>query len=165
METPRELEPEISAARAFLKANTMAAVSTASNDGRPELAFVYYIIDDDLNFYFITRRDSQKFRNILENWRLAVAVADEDDVKTVQLSGRVEEVTDEGEIDRHTHMIIRSPKLASLYMRNAPMKFLPPRVPEPDGVHFALLCLRPDWIRWMRKNPETDEPEFFTLRG
>ncbi len=40
----------------------------------------------------------------------------------------------------------------------------PPRVPEPDGTHFALLRMRPTWMRWMRKNPETDEPEFITIR-
>ncbi len=150
-------------ALAFLKSRTLAAVSTASNDGNPEVAFVYYVTDDDFNFFFITRRDSAKFQNWLGNRRLAAAVADEDEVKTVQMAGPVEEVVDEGEIARHTHMIIRSPKLAQLYMRNAPMKFLPPRVPEPDGTHFALLRLRPSWLRWMRKDPETDEPQFFTI--
>ncbi|HTM68270.1 MAG TPA: pyridoxamine 5'-phosphate oxidase family protein [Candidatus Binatia bacterium] len=154
---------ETELALGFLRQNTMAAVSTASKDGKPELAFVYFIVDDVFTFFFITRRDSVKFRNIAENPLLAVSVANEDEVRTVQMYGAVEEVTDDAEIQRHTHMIIRSPKLASLYMRNAPMKFLPPRVPEPDGVHFALLRMRPTWLRWMRKNVETDEPEFFTL--
>ena len=163
MDIAHDLQPELAETLAFLQSNTMAAVSTASRGGQPELAFVYYITDEDLNFFFITRRDSQKFRNLSENWRLAAAVVDEDEMKTVQMAGTVEEVIDEGEIARHTHMIIRSPKLASLYMRNAPMKFLPPRVPEPDGVHFALLRMHPDWVRWMRRNKETDEPEYFTL--
>lgn len=163
MHVEKESHQEAEAALAFLKAHTLAAISTASKDGRPEVAFVYYVVDDDFNFFFITRRDSAKFQNFLENKRLAVAVAEEDEVKTLQMTGSVDEVVDEGEIARHTHMIIRSPKLAQLYMRNAPMKFLPSRVPEPDGTHFALLRMRPSWIRWTRKNVETDEPEFFTI--
>lgn len=154
---------EAESALAFLKSRTMAAISTASKDGRPELAFVYYVVDDDFNFFFITRRDSAKFRNFLENRRLAAAVADEDEVKTVQMAGPAEEVLDEAEIARHTHMIVRSPRLAGLYMRNAPMKFLPPRAPEPDGTHFALLRMRPAWMRWMRKDAETDEPVYITI--
>ncbi|MEY4744778.1 MAG: hypothetical protein RL272_723 [Candidatus Parcubacteria bacterium] len=154
---------EAEEALAFLKSSTLAAVSTASRDGKPEVAFVYYVTDDDFNLFFLTRRDSLKFRNILENGRAAIAVGNEDEVKTVQMAGKIEEVTEEGEIARHTHLIIRSPKLASLYMRNAPMNFLPPRVPQPDGTHFALVRLRPDWLRWMRKNLETDEPEYFTI--
>ena len=62
----------------FLKEKQLAVVSTVSAEGKPESATVLYFIDDDFNFYFITRRNTRKFGNLQStNNNVAIVVGTE----------------------------------------------------------------------------------------
>lgn len=78
----------------FLKQNTTAVLATASKDGEPHAATIYYMIDDDLNFYFITKRDTTKSQNLKSGGRAALAIYEEGTQTTVQAVGKVEEEMD-----------------------------------------------------------------------
>ena len=77
---------------AFLKHHPMAVLSTVSHDGTPWGSAVYYIADEDFNFYFVTRVETFKYENLDKNPLAALTIADKDTQTTVQLAGKVSKV-------------------------------------------------------------------------
>ncbi len=146
----------------FLKEQHLACLATVAPNGQPSASFVYFVADDDYVVYFMTRRDSRKWANATANGRCAVAVADEERMRSVQMEGDVVELTDPAEVEQNVHRIFRSSQMAEAYLGNAPMKFLPPADPTGKAEHYAILCFRPKWLRWMRKNA-AGQPEYFEL--
>jgi len=50
----------------FLKDNFVMEIATA-RDNKPAVSPVIYVIDEDLNFYFVTYRESVKAQNLINN--------------------------------------------------------------------------------------------------
>lgn len=75
----------------FLKQNSTAVLATASKGGEPHAATIYYMVDEDLNFYFITKRDTTKSQNLKDGGRAALAIHEATTQTTVQVVGKVEE--------------------------------------------------------------------------
>jgi nitroimidazol reductase NimA-like FMN-containing flavoprotein (pyridoxamine 5'-phosphate oxidase superfamily) len=74
----------------FLQKNKVAVVATASKDGIPEAATITYLFDDDFNFYFITRKQSQKLINLRKNPNVALVIGTDAKIPaTVQIQGHV----------------------------------------------------------------------------
>jgi nitroimidazol reductase NimA-like FMN-containing flavoprotein (pyridoxamine 5'-phosphate oxidase superfamily) len=92
-------------------------MTLASNraDGRPQASTLGYL-NDGLNLYFVTARDSEKLRNIIADPRVGVAirgVGAEGEAVGVSIDGRAEEVTDGDEVKRLNDLIItRSPDVS-----------------------------------------------------
>jgi len=78
----------------FLKQNSTAVLATANKYGEPHAATIYYTVDEDLNIYFITKRDTTKSQNLKNSGRGALAVHEATTQTTVQAVGKVEEETD-----------------------------------------------------------------------
>jgi uncharacterized protein YhbP (UPF0306 family) len=74
---------------AFLKKHQVGVLSTAGEAGTVWGADVYYLTDDDLNIYFVTRVGTFKYKNIEAQPYAALTVADDEAQITVQLSGKV----------------------------------------------------------------------------
>lgn len=72
----------------------LGVVSTVSDGGKPESASLYYIKDDALNIFFVTRSGSRKYKNILKNPNVSFVITSEHPPKTVQLEGTAREVID-----------------------------------------------------------------------
>jgi len=53
-------------ATSFLRENFVMNLATCSDD-KPAVAPIVYVIDDDLNFYFVTYRDTLKSHNLIKN--------------------------------------------------------------------------------------------------
>ena len=70
----------------------MGILSTASEEGKPWGAAVYYVADEDFNIYFVTRTGSYKYQNLDKNPVVAFTVADAQTQTTVQVQGRVERI-------------------------------------------------------------------------
>ncbi|MGI4819413.1 MAG: pyridoxamine 5'-phosphate oxidase family protein [Janthinobacterium lividum] len=71
-------------------------------DGRPHAATLGYV-NDGLNLYFITSKDSEKLANLTADPRVGVAIrgrADEGEAVGVAIDGRAQIVSDQSEIDR-----------------------------------------------------------------
>jgi nitroimidazol reductase NimA-like FMN-containing flavoprotein (pyridoxamine 5'-phosphate oxidase superfamily) len=79
--------------RAFLKLKFVAELATTNGD-KPTCSPVIYIIDDDLNFYFVTNIDTYKAKNILENPKVSLCVW-EFNKMSVQMDGVAEQVENE----------------------------------------------------------------------
>ncbi len=77
----------------FLKSNFVGVLSTA-NDNKPTCSPVVYVIDDDLNFYFVTNTETYKARNIEKNPKVSIAVWQFLEM-SVQMDGIATKVTDD----------------------------------------------------------------------
>jgi general stress protein 26 len=76
----------------FLRHHPMGILSTVSEDGKPWGAAIYYVVDEDFNFYFVTRAGTHKYQNLESHPFVALTVADSGSQTTVQLSGKVEKL-------------------------------------------------------------------------
>ncbi len=70
----------------------MGILSTVSDNGTPWGSAVYYIADEDFNFYFVTRAETLKYQNIDNTALAALTIADSDSQTTVQLTGKISAV-------------------------------------------------------------------------
>lgn len=77
----------------------MGILSTVSKDGRPWGSAIIFAIDEDLNFFFMTRSDTLKYKNIEAHPTVALTVADEKYQVTVQAVGTVTRVAAKDYID------------------------------------------------------------------
>ncbi len=81
--------PEYERVHLFLKKHPMGILSTAGGAGSVWGAAIYYVTDDDLNIYFVTRMGTLKYKNIEAQPFAALTVADSEAQITVQLSGTI----------------------------------------------------------------------------
>src|SRR5688572_12065278 len=92
----------------FLKTHHMGILSTVSKDGKPWGSAITFAVDDDLKFYFMTRADTLKYKNIEANHNVSLTVADETEQISVQSVGVVSRV------DTDDYMDVVFKKLASV---------------------------------------------------
>ena len=99
----------------LLDSQKLMTLAVNRADGRPQAATLGYL-NDGLNLYFVTARDSEKLRNIIADPRVGVAVrgvAGEGEAVGLSIDGRAEEVTDGDEVQRLNDLIIeRSPEIS-----------------------------------------------------
>lgn len=86
----------------YLKSQKLMSVATY--DERPWIAVVFYVMDDDLNFYFISDPETKHAKYIGHNPQTAVAIYDSAQVVTdkkvgVQMHGRAEIVSGLSQIE------------------------------------------------------------------
>lgn len=86
----------------FLRENSTAVVATSFND-EPRASTVYYFVDDDFNFYFVTIRNTAKYMNIHLNPKAAIVVGTGPEHISVQAHGIAVPVLDETERKRILH--------------------------------------------------------------
>jgi len=99
----RDMTVDITASREhladFLSKNRVGLLATADSSGRPHAATIYITHDRQFDLYFITKKDTQKSRNLQSNNRAAIAIYDADSQSTVQAEGTVVEVTDPKQLE------------------------------------------------------------------
>ena len=146
----------------FLKDHKTAVVATASRGGEPQAATVFYAIDDDFTFNFITDKISRKFKNLKENPHVAVVVGTGEDVRTVQCGGHVETVDYLKDTDR-AEGIIRK------VIENIKLHSDPPAWPVliNPSVEFGIFILKPSWMVFLnleiQKNGDTTPYDYLKV--
>jgi general stress protein 26 len=89
----------------FLQENSTAVVATAyKND--PKVSTVYFVSDDDLNFYFATKRKTSKYINASLNPKASVVVGTGPEHISVQAHGEIELVVNEVEYERVINLLV-----------------------------------------------------------
>lgn len=84
----------------FLNKNHVGVLATADKSGQPHAATVYLTFDQQLNLYFVTKKETQKSHNLRSNPKAAVAIHDAVAQTTVQAEGSVSEVTEPDQQER-----------------------------------------------------------------
>jgi nitroimidazol reductase NimA-like FMN-containing flavoprotein (pyridoxamine 5'-phosphate oxidase superfamily) len=91
----------------FLSKHGVGVLATSTKEGKPYAATVYLTYDQQFNIYFVTKKDTQKSRNLQTNNQAAIAVYDAASQTTVQAEGAVVEVTDPEQVTWVTNDIWR----------------------------------------------------------
>jgi PPOX class probable F420-dependent enzyme len=85
-------------ARAFLREDRVAAVSTLNTDGSPQVTTIWYLLQEDGTLIMSTPGRTQKVKNLRRDPRIAVCVGDER--RSVSLYGTVTISSDQNVIRR-----------------------------------------------------------------
>lgn len=83
----------------FLKQHPMGILSTVSETGHPWGSAIYFVADEQFNFYFVTRAETFKYKNIQHKAVAALTIADASSQTTVQVAGEISTVPSDQIID------------------------------------------------------------------
>jgi uncharacterized pyridoxamine 5'-phosphate oxidase family protein len=134
----------------FLQQQHVGVVSSIDSSGNPNSATVYFIVDEDYNFYFPTRPGSRKYTNISDNPNVSFTTTDAKGMTTVQLTGVAEEVAETAAI---IQMIEKLLNVSTHHIQEVG-RWIPPIKQLRDG-HFALIKIAPTWMRYGQFNKDT----------
>ena len=131
------LESDKEKVLAALRRNRIASMATVTVDGQPQAVTILYVVDDDLNLYFVTREKSRKVANLDANGQVAMSIGLEPPMN-VQLEGRAVRVEDE---------LMRTEKMAELANVGADLKDLWPPILRVGQEGYVLYQVIPKKIR------------------
>lgn len=137
-------------AQAFLEEHKVAVLSTASEKGEAWGAAIYYVVDENLAFYFFTHVGSKKYRNLQEHPQAALTIVDDYQQTTVQASGKIAEVPMGEELDRAYR------QLAQVHPPGQ-FSWVPPVSKIHDQGSTAVLKFTPDEVQYSQF--KTDKPQ------
>ena len=132
---------------AFLKRHQNAAIATVTPQGKPEVANIYYGIDNRFHLYFPTGTLSRKFKNLSKNPHVALSVTDPKKLITVQMEG-VARITYSTAKDAHivqTLAKVLTPTLREVLDRL--WDPVPPVIKMKNG-KLAILEVQIKWVRF-----------------
>lgn len=121
----------------LLTKTTTGVVSTYSGTTL-ESAAMYYIADENLNIYFHTRTNSEKYNNIKNNTTVTFVVYKENPALTLQIKGKaviIEDVTEA--LDVFSKLLERTTKSG-----------LTPPLLKLEQSEVALIKITPTWARF-----------------
>lgn len=123
----------------LLNRHHIGILATASSDGTPHAATIYFFADDDFNIFFITKDKTTKQQNLAQNPKAALAIFEASTQTTLQISGTVTKIQD---LEQH-HEIYR--RVAGITLQTT-YKETPPFSKLDAGSEIAY-CLKPDRVR------------------
>ena len=122
----------------FIKVHPLGVLGTVSVTGEPFGAAVYFGTDDELNLYFITKSETQKNKNIVENTLVSMTFADEASEQTVEAGGEVSVIMNNEQ--RHEAIAALS------QVKHASNDWLPP-LPKIDAGYYIVYKVTPSYAR------------------
>lgn len=142
----------------FLRNNTTGVIATVTPASLPQSAAISFHVDDDLNIFFLTREESQKFRNLGKNKNISLTVFEDKVLPTsVHLDGEAEIIESESQKLEIKKILIE---------RSWNEAYLPP-VMRQEGSGIVLIKIIPKKATWFRfvKNSHQAELERLDLEG
>ena len=91
---PVKMSEQRSKVAAFIKSHPVGVLATANTVGYPHAATVYFVSDEDLNIYFVTKEDTLKHKNLKQNPLASIAIYDAAQQITLQAHGKATVITD-----------------------------------------------------------------------
>jgi uncharacterized pyridoxamine 5'-phosphate oxidase family protein len=139
----------------FLKQNKSAVISTVNLENMPEGALIYYGVDKDFNFYFVTGDKTRKYANIKRNPKAALTISDEYMLTTIQIEGSVEEVHS---VKKNSNSVKLLTEVLSPTIRETIAHIwdpIPPILKMENG-KIVIFKIKPYWLRYANFS-ESDE--------
>ena len=138
----------------FLQTHHSGTLATADNAANPHAAVIYFTFNDDLTFTFVTKTETQKYKNIAENSNAALAIYDEEEQTSVQVVGHVVTVSDKDEMQKVVNKSFK-------YSAEVSRRELPPLEKLFAGEYVAI-CLLPQVIKMgIFARPESGDDELY----
>lgn len=123
----------------FLHSKKLAVVSTLTEDNEPQGATVFYVVDDNLDFYFVTRKQTRKFKNIQNNPKVGIVVGAELAPATIQIQGKAE-LLENSEVEKVVKGMLGKFDFIETYL--GPFISIP-------GMDFAVFRVKINWMRYL----------------
>lgn len=83
------------------KERLTAVVASCPTDGNAHAATVYYFVDEEFNFFFLTAANTEKYQNLLENPNAAIVVGFGPSYTTIQGQGTTQLLEKSSEEERN----------------------------------------------------------------
>ncbi len=134
-----------------LKEFHLGVVTTVSPTNEPQGAtvdFMAIIEEGKLILYFLTRRHSRKFENMMHNPRIGFVVGFGPEANTVQMQGTTHRLTENDEIDAFFAHVENRPELKELYYGHNDIE----PWSEVKGVGYEAVRVKIDWARWLHRD-------------
>lgn len=84
------------------KENITAVIGTSTKEGIPHAAVIYYYVDEVFNFYFLTVTNTQKYKDLIQNPQVSIAVGFGPAYITIQGQGTAEVIPKGSEEEKQT---------------------------------------------------------------
>ena len=124
----------------FLRSHDVAALASIK-ENKAYASTIYYFVEDDLRFYFLTRNGTLKFTNLRENGGVGLVITDQQTLQTVQVQGIAKEVDYSKEyqttVKKFTDQLAKSGK----EWEKIPINHI-------TSGYYAFVQITPTWIRW-----------------
>jgi general stress protein 26 len=131
----------------FLNLQRAGVLSTVGKDGLPHASVVYYEVNDDFIFRFLTKKRTQKSNNLRHNNFISFVVFDQMTQTTAQITGEATEIQDLYEV----HKVFRNSLRASLHTSE---NGIPP-IAKLDAGDYTAYEISPKYIKMaMFSKPE-----------
>lgn len=119
----------------FLNKHRKAVFASATADGQPHASLMLYAIDDNLNFYFGTKKSFGKYERLKENPKMSLCVIEEslDPFCVVEVEGRAVEIPENENVGALHFFESKNP--SAYYVKGAE-----------DFVMFRITPSRMKWI-------------------
>lgn len=121
----------------YLKGQALMVLATSDPDGAPYASTMLYVVDDDLNFYFITREDTKKARHLAANPKAALSIGCSSPMN-IQAQGAVEMIEDE---------TLRTGLFARLAEAGGKVGDFWPPILRIEAGDYLLFRIVPSWLR------------------
>jgi len=138
----------------FFQRHHSGVLATSDSAANPHAAVIYFTLNDDLSFSFVTKTETQKYKNIEENKSVSLVAYDEKGQASVQVMGHVEKVADQDEAYKILNKTFK-------YSAEVSHRELPPLEKLIAGEYVALRLI-PQVIKMaVFARPETGDEELF----
>ena len=121
----------------LLASTSIFSLATVDEKGNPHCSVLVYEHDKNLNFFFVTDKNSAKAKNILSHPQVAFAIVGSDLDMTLQGGGEAVEMTSEAKIKHMLRLMERADQAVDGW---APIA----RYKQDDLVLFQI---KPSWLR------------------
>lgn len=141
----------------YLNTCYLAVLSTASQDGAPYAASIFFTCDSELNFYFLTKSDTKKSLNLEVNNRAAITVIDITSPRTVQSTGVVTEVEDPKQYEA---ILV---KISEANAKKGGFFWPPPLHKINSEGDLVLYKFTPEWLRFADFSEKTTDYIYYDV--
>ena len=91
----------------FIDEHRRAVIATVDRDGQPYTSNIYYALSKNNQIFFVTKEQTTKAKNLLENDRAALTISDNEKPIAVNLTGTARRLEDYKERDTIMQQIFK----------------------------------------------------------
>jgi len=138
----------------FIHQHPVGVVATADSSGTVHAATVYFVADDQLNIYFVTKEQTQKAKNLQQNPSVALALYDAENQTTLQVQGTASILKNIGEFMGIYNQILDASTQTSSSERSPVSKL--------NAGDYLMYCIKPRSLRLAEyTNPDHGDFDIF----
>lgn len=139
----------------FVNSKQTAVIATISNTGKPSAATIYFLMDEDMNLYFMTKKFARKFENLQFDHEVALVIGIDNEPATVQIEGVASQIIEEKEVEQRLkqlqHKFFKNEYVAPLFQLSS------------DNHDIVIYKVTPKWIRWLDLRGDKRDGEFIQI--